>query len=86
MGVKSAVCDDRWINRGGGGSPQADSRPLHCLAALPPGGSLALTRGQGDCQELSMGYAEIETPGEERWGWGGRALGMQVCGQRRPAD
>lgn len=50
------------------GGPQADSRSLHCLTALPPGGSLALTRVQGDCQELSMGCAEVETLGEEMWG------------------
>lgn len=46
------------------GGPQADSRSLHCLTALPPGENLALTQAQVDCQQLSMGCAEIETPGE----------------------
>lgn len=77
LGVKSAVPDGGRIDRGGRGRPSGRLQ----VSALPdcsaPRWEPALTQLQGDCQKLSVGCAEIATPGEEMWGGKG-ALGMQV--------
>lgn len=68
MGVKSAVCDDRWINRGGGGRPSGRLQ----VSALPdrsaPRWEPCTDSGSGRLSGAQHGMCEVETLGEEMWG------------------